>query len=210
MDAKYFKILTFLYDKGVGEFVNISPTLIELYPNVDRMDGFIVQHETQKVNGLLISMQKGELIEFRQYSFGGINSINGYPWVDTVEIQTAITQKGKDAVDAENAKGETARLMESTILTNESVRETNTATIQNLHFQKTAQKWTIGLGALSTLFILITVIQAIFDKTTESLQLIEKTMQTQAQKTQKLDSSLQEIKTSIETKRIDTFFVRHK
>lgn len=209
MDAKYFKILTFLYDKGVGEFVNISPALLDLYPNVDRMDGFIVQHESQKVNGLLISMQKGELIEFRQYSIGGGNNTNGYSWLDTVQIQASITQKGKDAIDSEIAKGETARLIESTILTNESVRETNTATVQNLHFQKKAQIWTIALGGLSTLFILTTIIQSAFDKTEQRLKDIQETMQIQSQKTQKLDSSLQEIKTSIQTKRIDTVFVRH-
>lgn len=210
MDAKYFKILSFLYDKGVGEFANISPVLQELYPGIDRMDFDRAMHESGNVNRLLKSMADNKLIELQQYSIGAGNRTGGVAWIDTVQIKAAITQPGKSAVDSEAEKGETARLMESTILTNESVRETNAATVQNLHFQKKAQIWTIVLGGLSTLFILTTIIQSAFDKTEQRLKDIQESMQTQSQKTQKLDSSLQEIKTSIETKRIDTVFVRQK
>ena len=210
MDAKYFKILTFLYDKGVGEFANISPTLLELFPGVDKMDGFTTQHETQALNSLLIGMKNNELIDFSKYKIGSGNNSEGYLWLDTVGIDASITQKGKIAVDSEFAKGETARLLESTILTNESVRAINVATAKNYMFQKNVQKWTIVTGALSTIFILLNVIQAALDKTPQHLKDIKKTMQIQSQKTQKLDCSLQEIKTSIETKQIDTVFVRQK
>jgi hypothetical protein len=210
MDAKYFKILSFLYDKGVGEFANISPILQELYPGIDRMDFDRAMHESRNVNRLLKSMTDNKLIEVQQYSIGAGNRTGGVAWIDTVQIKAAITQPGKNAVDSETEKGETARLMESTILTNESVRETNAATIQNLHFQKKAQIWTITLGGLSTLFILITVGQTYVDATSQELQDMKEIMQIQSQKIQKLDSSLQEIKTSIETKRIDTVFVRQK
>ena len=210
MDAKYFKILIFLSEKRVGEFLNISPILNELYPNVNRMDEIIVLDESQKINALLTNLEKGELIEKKDYSIGVGNRTNGYTWIDTEQILVALTKKGKDAIDLENSKGETARLMESTILTNQSVRETNTANIRNLHFQKNAQILTIVLGGLSTLFIFITVAQAYYDTTSQELRDMKKIMQSQSQKTQKLDSSLQEIKTSIETKQIDTVFVRLK
>ncbi|CAN5592031.1 hypothetical protein BH10BAC3_BH10BAC3_31210 [soil metagenome] len=210
MDAKYFKILTFLYDKGVGEFTNISTTLLDLYPGVDRMDFDRAMHESGNVRRLLKSMVDDKLIVVQDFSIGSGNKTGGVAWLDTTQIHASITQLGKNAVDSEKDKGETARLMESTILTNESVRETNIATINNLKFQKTSQIWTIGLGALSTVFILATVIQAIFDKTTQSIQQLNQSMQTLTLKTQKLDSSLQEIKSAIETKKIDTVFVFQK
>ena len=174
------------------------------------MDEIIVLDESQKINALLTNLEKGELIEKKDYSIGVGNRTNGYTWIDTEQILVALTKKGKDAIDLENSKGETARLMESTILTNQSVRETNTANIRNLHFQKNAQILTIVLGGLSTLFIFITVAQAYYDTTSQELRDMKKIMQSQSQKTQKLDSSLQEIKTSIETKQIDTVFVRLK
>ncbi len=210
MDAKYFRILTSLYDEGVGVFVNISPILLELFPGVDRMDFYRVTFESPNVERLIKSMVDNKLIEVQRFSIGSGNRTNGVLWIDTEKVNAAITQTGKSAFDHEKNKGETSRLMESSILTNESVRETNIATINNLKFQKTAQKWTIGLGALSTIFIFSTIIQSALDKTPQHLKNIEKTMQILTKKTEKLDSSLQEINASIETKRIDTVFVTQK
>ncbi|TAN20742.1 MAG: hypothetical protein EPN37_00960 [Chitinophagaceae bacterium] len=211
MDAKYFKILSFLYDKGIGEYVNISPVLLELYPDVNRMDFVRAGYESGRVRQLLISMTQNGLIEVKQYSIGGGNRSVGVDWIDTVQIMATITQQGKDSVDAEKEKGETIRLMESTILTNESVRETNDATVQNLHFQRKAQTWTIILGALSMIFISITVIQTAISRTEQELKGIERQMTRQSQAIQLLDSSLQEINYSIQDKKTDTvFLIRNK
>ena len=150
------------------------------------------------------------MINLKGYSLGSGNKTNGVAWVDTVNIQAAITQKGITVIEDENDKGESARLIESTILTNESVRETNSATRQNLSFQKTSQIYTIILGALSTVFILVTIIQKFYDNTEQSLQGIKEVMLIQSQKTQRLDSSLQELKTSIEKRKIDSVFVIQK
>jgi len=210
MDAKYFKILAFLKQRGVGEFDNISPILQELYPGISGMDFDRAQFESNKINHLLASLNNERLINLKGYSLGSGNKTNGVAWVDTVNIQAAITQKGITVIEDENDKGESARLIESTILTNESVRETNSATRQNLSFQKTSQIYTIILGALSTVFILVTIIQKFYDNTEQSLQGIKEVMLIQSQKTQRLDSSLQELKTSIEKRKIDSVFVIQK
>lgn len=206
MDAKYFKILSFLYEKGVGVLTNISPILLELFPGVDNMDGFTTQNETQNINRLLIGMKNNELIDFEKYKIGSGNNTDGYLWLDTVKINASITQKGKDAVDSELSKGDTARLLESTILTNVSVRETNLSTIKNYNFQKSVQIWTLIIGGLSTVFIFTTIIQSALDNTPQHLKHIETQVKEQSKALRRLDSSLQEIKTSIETKRIDTVF----
>lgn len=210
MDAKYYKILVFLKQRGVGEFDNISPILQELYPGISGMDFDRAIFESNKINHLLASLNRERLIDLKGYSLGSGNRTNGIDWIDTVNIQAAITQKGITVIEDENNKGESARLIESTILTNESVRETNSATRQNLSFQKTSQIYTIILGALSTVFILVTVIQKFYDNTEQSLQGIKEIMQIQSQRTQKLDSSLQELKTSIEKRKIDTVYVIQK
>lgn len=210
MDAKYFKILSFLYDKGVGEYTNISPILLELYPGVNRMNFDIASFESGNIKVLLKSMADNKLIQIEPYSIGNGNRSNGAEWIDTVQINATITQQGKDAVDTEKQKGETARLMESTIITNESMREINNTTIQNIRFQKNSQKWAIVLSVLSTVFIIISVFQTGRDKTEEKLLDIQKTIQLQSKIIQNLNSSLDKINSTIQTKKIDTVFVIKK
>lgn len=194
MDKKYCKILTFLYD-NIDSTIDISPVLLEMYPNVDRMNMEKVHSATTSINQLLTGMNG--LIIVQDYTIGSGNQTNGFSWIDIIQIKASITQTGKTALDIEYAKVETSRLLESSITTNKSIIEANSALIRNLKFQVKSQILSIALGGLSVLFIAITAIQTHFDKTAQRVQEIQPIMQKQSYIIQQLDSSLREINSSI-------------
>jgi len=203
MDAKYFKVLEYLYPDGVGVSKNISPALRELYPNIDPKNFDRARFESGNVSALLRGMQKSNLIEYRDFSLGSGNKTGGVSWLDTTPINATLTQYGKEAFDNEINKGETKRLTESTIETNQSVRDTNFATIQNMRFQKASQLCSLILAGLSVLFIGISAYLQYQDKTAAKVQDLQQQLQKTSDTIKQLELSLKEINSSIQKLKTD-------
>lgn len=199
MDAAIYKIIKFLAPFGVGDFKDITPTLLSIYKDVDPKDHERVIYESEKVKALLQSMQDNELISVREpdLGVGGGNTTEGFRWLDKQKYSASIKPKGIEALESEKNKSSIDRLNESMIETNASIRETNYATAQNIKFQKKSQIISLTLSGLSTIFILATVILSALDKTPQRLNGIETQMKEQSKAMQSFEASLKEISSSI-------------
>jgi hypothetical protein len=211
MDNKYLKILQYLKDNGgVGVYTNITPVLLQLYPGVNRMERYYVSEAGGQINRLLEGMKEDGFILVQQYtSIGSGNETNGYTWLDVVHIKASVKQKGLDALDEEINKGTATRLEESIIETNQSVRDANRATISGIGYQEKFGNRSLIIGAITTLFILVTIILSILDKTPQRLQDIKTVMQKQDSTLKNIQLSLEDLKTAIPQKS-DTVYVKMK
>lgn len=176
MDSKHTKILYYLSSEGVGIYRNISPILLEMYPNVNTKSEDAPMM-SQIVNALLNSMKKSNLIEVQHYKIGVGNTTNGYDWIDNISIMASITQFGLDALSNEMAKPQAQKLNEATILLNESLRDVNIETIKSYAFNRRMQIFSIILATISTAFIGVTIYQTAKDKTERKLEGIQTEIQ---------------------------------
>lgn len=199
MDAATFKILKFLEPFTVGDFQDITPTLLSIFSGVDPNDNDRVKYESPKVENLLKSMEDKKLILLRRphLGIGGGDETEGYKWIDKQKYFAAMQPDGVSALESEQNKSLLDRLNESIIEANQSTRDTNFAVVQNIKFQKKVQIWTLVLGGLSTVFIFATVLLSIADKTPQRLQDIETQVKEQSKTLEQLAPSMKEINHSI-------------
>lgn len=110
------------------------------------------------------------------------------------------------------------QLRKSTLDTNTSVEDTNKS-IKNLYdkvlpdnfkSQDIATYISIGVGVISLIFIGLSTYYQATDKTATEVQTLKETIVETQQKLQTIQSSLKEINSSIQTKKIDTVFVKTK
>jgi hypothetical protein len=160
MDSKVFKILNFLDAHSVGENVNISPILDELFPVRNTRDQNELLSVWPNIQGLLNTMKKEGFIECQTMShlIKG-NLTDGYAWFHNTPVYMQITSEGKEVLYHEQNKSREEKLSDSIIETNASTIDNNKASISNFKFQKTAQKWSIVLAGISVAFIIVSVIQ---------------------------------------------------
>jgi hypothetical protein len=201
MDAATLKILKFLESFTVGDFQDITPTLLTIYSGVDPKDYERVKYESPKVENLLKSMEDKKLVLVRRphLGIGGGSETDGYRWIDKQKYSAAMQPDGVAALEEEQNKSLLERLNESIIEANQSTRDTNFAVVQNIKFQKKVQIWTLVLGGLSTVFIFATVILSIADKIPQRLQGIETQVKEQSKMLEQLSPSLKEVSHSIQT-----------
>lgn len=209
MDNKHLKILELLRESGANNPTDISQLLITMFPDVDKMNGFDTRWAGSIIHKILEDMKTQGWIEVPQYvSLGSGNDSNGYTWLDIVHINASITSKGIEKLEEELNKPDSERLTESIIEANQSNMQTNIAVIKNLEFQKSAQKWSIGIAIASTAFILVTIILSILDKTPQRLQDIETQLKTQGKEMQDIHTSAEKINISIQKLKPDTVIVK--
>lgn len=209
MDIKHLEILKTLNAAGGNVPADISPLLLTWFPHIDRMNSFEVRFGTSMIFKLLEDMKAQNWIDVSQYTpLGSGNDSNGYTWIDTVHINASIKAKGIEALETELKKGDAERLTDSILALNQSTMDTNLATQANYIFQKRVQTVSLIIGGASALFILITIIQSIADKTPQRLQDMQKVMKTQDTTLQKIGTYLQKISDSIQPVKIDTVYVR--
>lgn len=197
MDTAYYKILKKLQPEGIGVQVDISPTLLETYSNVDPMDHEKVKYYSGIIRRVIRAMVESGLIKAEEPSIGGGNTSTGYRWIDKTPLHASITDKGISAIDAEVSKGSEQRLQESMIEVNKSIIETNFATRANFTLQVKFANRSLWLAAASSLFIFITVLFQFLDKTPQNLQDIKIELQTSSNKLDSLQNSLEKINTTL-------------
>lgn len=152
----------------------------------------------------------------------GQTTNNVYHNLDNSYVRVVLELPGYTYISEIAAEQKKRQLLEaqadSIIETNKSVKETNKS-IQNLYDKVIPNNFTsqnkttyisIGVAIVSLIFIgLSTYFQAIDKTGTEVQTLTEKLKETQ-QKLQDIQSSLKEINSSIQTKKIDTIYVKTK
>lgn len=215
MDIKRFKILEFLKDAGEGVDENISPILLNLFPEIDTNDGLIVRQYVGVVERVLQLMKRdGHILVSNYTPLGSGNESNGYTWIDSVKILASITHGGLEALEKESSKGSESRLHESimasnqsNIETNLSVQEVNKATKNlyekilpdNFDAQKKSSGWSLFLAGLSVVFIGFTAYLQLTDKTAQKIQSLKKEIQGTTKSLNELKISLDKINFSIST-----------
>lgn len=209
MDNKYFKILQELKPDGVGVYKNISPTLLQLYHGVNKMDKHSVSDAAGQIHRLLNEMKGDDLIVFQRIEYlGSGNDTNGYNWLDTIKINASIRQRGLDLLEKELNKGIEQRVQESLIETNQSTREANAATVINSQYQQRFGNRSLMLGGISAAFILVSIVQQFLDKSPQRLQDIETQVKETKQTLEAIRLSLEEINSSIHKPKTDTVFLK--
>ena len=162
-----FKILDLL-NKHSGKHVNISPLIGETRPDFKSLPYEEQGNLCTKITKFVRRLQTDGLIDYQDFTIGNGNSTIGKTWVDKVNIMAVITDKGTYSFYREVDREKAGQLTDSMLETNKSVI--------------ISQKWSIGLGALSVLFIAITAIQTYSDKTAKRVQELQPIMQMQSYK----------------------------
>ena len=216
MEGEILKFLYEFYERGD-------------YPNkslFDILDKLPTQWDDQKsiddLKERIARLKSGGLIE-GDWSDDGFKS-----WGQTVEDKTfayrehplnaRLTDKGAELVERRLEKERQKKVDDSLLETNQSVKNTNTST-QNLYnvtlpnnfkSQNIATYISIGVGALSLIFIGISTYYQATDKTPKEVQrLKEEVIETQ-KKLQKIESSIKEVNSSIQKVVTDTILVKKK
>lgn len=181
MDLKTFKILETLHPHGVGALVNISPTLMDLFPSVDTMDINSVRPTWTAMYLLLEDMKRAGLINYNRLE--GIctgNTTGGYSWIDIVPVVVSLIQGGVDKWEAEKSKGTEERLRESMLEVNNSTLMANQLAAKNIKSQMRLTKTALWIAGISAFISLVTLFREFQSKSDKS----------QALQFQQLDSTL--------------------
>jgi hypothetical protein len=209
MDSFLFKILKKLNDAGVSNEVDVTDIILGEYPSVDKRNFDDVRRAGNRISLIIKELRDNEDINsFQEPSIGNGNASNGYTWYDTTRLKLRITNKGSDRINAELSKGEGQRLQESMIVSNESVRKTNEATIINYDTQRKLGNRSLILAGVSAVFIIFSVYQAYSDKTAQELKGIKEELKTLSKEVQKIQPSLEKAILSKTVYSHDTVYVK--
>lgn len=138
--------------------ISVNGVLKELHPNVDTTNFERVQYEAGLIKAELSWLKKNGYIDYSSNMLGVGNRNEGYKWIEgknVAEVKAELTAIGREFLLKEEQKGDERLLFESTLSTNQSIRDLNFATIKNTTFYKRAQIWNIVTMILTGLFIAI-------------------------------------------------------
>jgi len=131
MDSPFIIILKTLELTGVGQFTDIAPTLLTIYPIADNADNYQKQETSQKITPFLTIMEKEGLLSFDGNRFNGLGGGSGghINWLTEIKIMATIGTKGLNYLSDDRNQKMVQQL-------NQSVINTNTATQGFIPVQK--------------------------------------------------------------------------
>jgi hypothetical protein len=185
MDSPFIIILQTLELQGVGQFADIAPTLLSIYPIPDNADNYQKQETSQKITSFLTIMEKEGLLSFDGNRFAMLGGgINGHvTWLTEIKIMATIGTKGLNYLSDDRNQKMVQQV-------NQSVIDTNTATTKFIPVQKNIAIASVIISAVALVFSII----AIFRDNGKEVRTLNNTLQLRLQK---LDTTLQNLRTPL-------------
>lgn len=195
------EIIEYLNDKNTGNKIVLN----------DFLKTLLTTNNQKILQPVLMSLDKEKLVDF--------DGMIGHIGERTYEIENhifkgALTAAGiQEAKEIKRRKRQDQLLEEqaaSIVATNQSIQATNVSTRANFVSQRKFANRSLWLAGISSVFILVTIIQSIVDKTPQRLQDIETQLKNQSQESKNIHTSLEKINSSMKKLTTDTVLVKRK
>lgn len=183
MDSPFIIILMTLELYGVGQFSDIAPTLLSMYPIPDNADNYQKQETSQKITSFLTIMEKEGLLSFDGNRFAGLGNGSGghIAWLTEIKIMATIGTQGLNYLSADRNQ----KMVEQV---NQSVIDTNKVTKDFIPVQRNIAIASVLISFVALAFSII----AIFRDNEKEARNLNNTLQ---MRLQELDRTLQSLKT---------------
>lgn len=182
MDSPFLIILQTLELHGIGQFVDIAPTLLTIYPIPADANDYQKQETSRKITSFLTIMEKEGLLSLDSNRFArlGSDSAGHINWLTEIEIMATIGTQGLNYLSSDRNQ----KMVEQV---NRSVIDTNTATKKFIPVQKR-----IAIASVVISFIALAFsITAIFRDNGKGVRTLNNTLE---QRLKNIDTTLRSLK----------------
>lgn len=144
MERPFITILKTLELHGIGQFTDIAPLLLSIYPIAENADFYLKSETSSKIISFLTIMEKEELLSFDGNKFAGLGTgmSGNIKWLDEIKIMATIGTQGLNSLSADRNQ----KMIEKV---NQSVIETNAATKTNFKLQTIISLLTVVIASLA-------------------------------------------------------------
>ena len=186
LDQKKIKILRVLEPHGFGKNVDLSPTLLEMFP-IDSSPNALKSQHSEYISQWFFEMNQRQLLKYRPFKLNPDN------WLDKQQLFAAILPRGIEELHAEELRA-------SVIATNAAVMDNGRLQGKILIQQTLILYLTLFVTVVSVAIAFYTAIQddskRRLERKLEVLESNTQALQSQLESTKRIPSSVKAVETS--------------